>query len=51
MFQHGALLSGEADGGDGKVDQLDADERHDQPADAIDEQVALQQRGAAWRGR
>ena len=41
--------SGEADGGDDEVDQLDADERHDEAAEAVDEQVAAQQRGGADR--
>ncbi len=33
---------GEVQGDDDEVDQLDADERHDDAAHAVDEQVALQ---------
>ena len=43
--QHGShLLQIEADGIDDDVDGLDADERHDHAADAVDQQVAAQQR-------
>ena len=34
---------------DDEVDQLDADERRDQAADAVDEEVAAQERGRADR--
>ena len=37
----------EADGGDDHVDQLDADERHDDAAEAVDQQIAAQQRRGA----
>ena len=32
-----------------EVDQLDADERHDEAAEAVDQQVAAQERGGADR--
>jgi hypothetical protein len=35
--------SGEADGGDQEVEQLDADKRGRQPAQAVDQQVAAEQ--------
>src|SRR4051794_11195234 len=51
------LLAGEGVGNEGRtlrqmedgedhVNRLDADERHDDPADAVDQQVALQQLGS-----
>ena len=51
FFQHGSVLrdSGEADGGDGEIDQLDADERHDDAAEAVDQQIAPQDAGGADR--
>src|SRR5215472_7460952 len=36
--------SGQTDGGDEDVDQLDTDERYDDPADTIEQQVATQDR-------
>ena len=36
---------------DDEVDQLDADERRDEAADAVDQQVAAQHRGGAEAGR
>src|ERR1700731_3823200 len=40
---------GEMQGGDDEVDGLDADKRNDDAADAVDHQVALQQRPCADR--
>ena len=37
----------EVEGGDDEIDDLDADERHDDAAEAVDEQVALQNRERA----
>ena len=37
------------EGGDDEVDHLDADERHDDAAEAVDQQVAAQQRAGADR--
>src|SRR5882757_419736 len=42
-----SMSSRKACGGDGHVDQLDADEGHDDAAETVDEQVAYQQRGGA----
>ena len=47
--QHGSVSSGEAQGGDDEVDRLDADERHDDAAEAVDQEVAPQQRRRADR--
>ena len=44
-LQHGSVSSGEVQGGDHEVDGLDADERDDDAAEAVDQQVAPQQRG------
>src|SRR5215469_11945932 len=44
---HGCLR--QADGGDDDVDELDADERHDDAADAIEPEVAPQDRGGTGR--
>ena len=41
--------SGEAEAGDREVDELDADERRDEAAEAVDEQIAPQQRRGADR--
>src|SRR6266403_183187 len=38
---------GQMQGGDGEVDRLDADKGNDDAADAVDHQVALQQRAGA----
>ena len=35
-------LSGKADGSDGEIDQLYTDERHDDAAEAVDQQVTAQ---------
>ena len=43
------ISSGEMQGGDDEVDDLDADERHDEAAEAVDQKVAAQQRGRADR--
>src|ERR1700755_1606598 len=43
------LSSGEMQGGDHEVDRLNADERNDDAADAVDQQVAPQQRTGADR--
>ena len=44
---HGFFQLGEMQGGNNEIDQLNADERHDDAAQAVDEQVALQDfRGA-----
>ena len=52
FFQHDCLSSGEVQGRDDEVDGLDADERDDDAAEAVDQQVAPQQRaGADRRGR
>ncbi len=44
-----SMVSHQIEGGDDEVDQLDADERHDEPAEAVDEEVAAKQRGRADR--
>ncbi len=44
-----AMLLGETQRFDDDVDRLDADERNDDAADAIDQQVAGQNRGRAER--
>ena len=49
LSQHGTRSSGKADSGDGEIDQLDADERHDDPANAIDQQVPAQDAAAPGR--
>ena len=41
--------SGEASGGDGEIDQLDADERHHDPAQAVDQEIAAQEAGGTDR--
>ena len=40
---------GKPERGDDEIDELDADERHDDAAEAVDEQVAPQQRRGADR--
>ena len=47
--QHDSFSSGEMQGGDGEVDRLDADERDDHAAAAIDPEIAPQQRAGADR--
>ena len=49
FFQHDVFSSGEVQGGDHEVDGLDADERNDDAAEAVDQQVAPQQRAGADR--
>ncbi len=49
LSQHEKQSSGKANGGDGEVDQLDADERHDDAAHAVDQQVSAQDRRGARR--
>src|SRR6478752_7956024 len=44
-----AGASGQVQGSDNEVDRLDADERNDDAADAVDQQVASQQRTRADR--
>ena len=39
---HGRVPSSEAEAADGQVDELDADERSDDPADAVDCEIAAQ---------
>ena len=39
--------SGKADGGDGEIDQLDADERHHDATQAVDQDIAAQETGRA----
>src|SRR5262245_36923918 len=41
--------SGQVQGGDQEVDRLDADERNDDAADTIDQEVAAKQRSGADR--
>ena len=50
-FSMGCVLQGEADGGDGYIDELDADERHNDAADAIDQEIAALHAGGADFGR
>src|SRR5262249_17883641 len=45
----GRYYSGEVEGGEHEIDRLDADEWNDDAADAIDQQVAPQQRAGADR--
>ena len=46
---HSYAASGELQDLQDGVDHLDADERHDDPADAIDQQVALEELGGGNR--
>ena len=49
FFQHGGLLLSQVQPDQYQVDGLDADERHDQAAEAVDQQVAIQDGGGAER--
>ena len=43
LGEHGGISSRETDGRDGQVDQLDADEGHDDAAEPVDQEVAAQE--------
>src|SRR6266478_9264572 len=48
-FSMTSVSSGEVEGADNQVDGLDADERNDDSADAVDEQIASHERGGTDR--
>src|SRR5579871_5590095 len=49
MSESMGIASGQADGGNDEVDDLDANERRDDAAQAIDQEVALQEAPGADR--
>ena len=49
IFPHDGLSSGETQGHDDEVDGLDADKRKHDAAQAVDQQIAAQERGRADR--
>ena len=50
LREHVSVPQAMAEGVDDDVDDLDADERHDEAAEAVDEQVAAQEARAADAG-